>query len=81
MDIKVRPEQVIEAYKVLKRVGVPIRIPTARWLLSDCLDVIDCVTNEIMGKLIKAGVLKKTSGGWLELTSTKRVESPEQVKL
>ena len=56
-----------EAIEVLKRVGCPIRWPTAQWLLCDVLDIIACNARFTLVALLDEGRLIQTSGGWLEV--------------
>lgn len=58
---------VVEAYGLLWRIQRPIRIPTARWLLSDYFDIIDLHANDVIEALLKLGKIKQTTGGWLEV--------------
>lgn len=61
-----------DALAVLRRIGAPIRIPTARWLLSDTLDIIDAKVNLLLRALVDEGKIRKESGGWLRVVVTDR---------
>lgn len=58
--------QTINALILLRKIKKPLRIPTICWLLSDYLDVIDSKAREIVSTLKDRGLVKITSGGWVE---------------
>jgi hypothetical protein len=63
MDIK------LAILNLLVRIGNPIRIPTARWLISDVLGVLDSTASFALGELIAEGRVQQTNGGWLNVGS------------
>ena len=61
MDI----EDTILAYLTL--LGKPIRLPTAQWLFSDLLGLLDCTVRVHIGNLKTSGKIRMDNGGWIEV--------------
>ncbi len=53
------------AVLLLQAVGSPIRVPTARWLLSDVFDVLDGPVNQILRELQAQQLIVVDIGGWI----------------
>lgn len=53
---------------LFRKIGHEIRWPTARWLLVDVFNVVDCDARSILMKLIDNGHLIMDNGGWLNLS-------------
>lgn len=62
------PTQLGYAWALFHRIGKELRIPTATWLLSDYLRVVDSQARLIISTLITNGHLELTSGGWIDAT-------------
>lgn len=52
---------------VLKGLGGPIRVPTACWLCSDLLNLLDTEVRLFLDILIVRGTVTLAKGGWLAL--------------
>ena len=71
----IQTKLLMEIDSLLFRLQSPIRIPTARWLLSDAFGMIDAVANDYIEALLRAGFIKLTNGGWLSHIEPDRRQS------
>lgn len=58
----------IGALNLLRAISAPIRLPTAQWLFSDVLGVIDIIGRDIVHALKADGHITVDNGGWIRLT-------------
>lgn len=70
MSLSEQPKQVQQrlVLNLLRQIGVSIRIPTATWLLSDVLGVLDGDARQMIGTLKDCGYLTTDNGGWITVT-------------
>lgn len=53
-----------EALSLLRRIGKPIRLPGAYWIISDVFGVIDCEARWVLYRLRDLGRIK-IEKGWI----------------
>lgn len=58
---------VLEARKLLRRLRHEIRIPTATWLLMDCLDLIPSEARRLLDNMKDMEIITIDNGGWIKV--------------
>lgn len=56
-----------QAYTLLVALQKPIRLPTAQWLFSDLMGVLDIIGRDIVVALKADGAITVDNGGWIRL--------------
>lgn len=59
--------RVEEAAEIVRTLKHELRIPTLTWLFSDMFGILDIDARDLINELIQKGVVRRTSGGWIEV--------------